>query len=135
MRLGQLAGNFGGIGNFREQAIKRFGHQRLGAAALDRAGQFQAQMPFGIEPQGHPRPRRAVARVVVFRRDYAVYRRTMSRSAFALVADLAAGRSVGPAVGAALRRREAPDSESLARWFRQWAAEGLFARVVVDASS
>ncbi len=83
----------------------------------------------------HPRPRRAAARVVVFRRDYAVYRREMGRSAFALVADLAAGRSIGQAVGAALRRREAPDSESLARWFRQWAAEGLFSRVVVGAQA
>jgi hypothetical protein len=84
------------------------------------------------EAHRHPRPRRRAGHVVVFRQRYAVYRREVGRAAFALLSDLAAGRTVGRAVGTALLRREAPDSADLARWFRQWAADGLFTRVVAD---
>jgi hypothetical protein len=84
----------------------------------------------GDEEHRHPRPRRRAGHVVVFRREYAVYRREVGRAAFALLADLSAGRPVGRAVALALRRREAPDSATLARWFRQWAADGLFTRVL-----
>lgn len=85
------------------------------------------------ETHRHPRPLRRAGFVVVYRRDYAVYRREVARAAFGLLADLARGRRIGRAVGAALRRRDAPDSASLARWFRQWAADGLFTRIVLDA--
>jgi hypothetical protein len=81
------------------------------------------------ESHRHPRPRRGSAHVVVFRREHAVYRRETSRAAFALLGDLAAGRTVGDAVARALRRRGAPDADVLARWFEQWAADGLFASV------
>ena len=39
------------IGEFRNQVIERLGHQRLGAAALDGAGEAQFEVAFGIEPQ------------------------------------------------------------------------------------
>jgi hypothetical protein len=74
----------------------------------------------------HPKPRRRDAWVVVFRQSYAVYRRELSRPAFHLLSDLAAGRPVGEALAAALRRRAAPDPQTLNRWFRDWAADGLF---------
>jgi hypothetical protein len=86
------------------------------------------------ERHEHPRPRRCATRVAVFRRDYAVYRRELSLPAFRLLSDLAAGRTVGEALAAALGRRGAPGPEALARWFRQWAADGLFARVEVAPS-
>jgi hypothetical protein len=79
----------------------------------------------------HPKPRRRGARVAVFRQNYAVYRRELSLSAFRLLSDLASGLTVGDALAAALRRRGAPGPEALTRWFRDWAADGLFARVEV----
>jgi len=81
------------------------------------------------EAHRHPRPRRNAGFVVVFRQELAVYRREAGRAAFSLLSDLAAGRRVGDAVARSLRRRGAPDSASLARWFRQWAADGAFTRI------
>jgi hypothetical protein len=66
---------------------------------------------------------------VVFRREYSVYRREVTRAAFRLLSALVAGDTVGRAVAAALRRKDAPDPETLGRWFGQWAADGLFARI------
>ena len=77
----------------------------------------------------HPKPRRRDAWVAVFRQSYAVYRRELSRSAFRLLNDLASGLPVGKALAAALARRGAPGPEALTRWFRDWAADGLFARI------
>jgi hypothetical protein len=77
----------------------------------------------------HPHPRRRKARVAVFRLEYAVYRRELSVPAFRLLSDLASGLPVGPAVAAAMERRAAPDPDTLGRWFRGWAADGLFTRV------
>ncbi len=77
----------------------------------------------------HPRPRRRASRIVIFRRDYAVYRRELSPSGYRLLADLVAGLRVGEALSAALRRRGAPGPEALTRWFRDWAADGVFTRI------
>ena len=74
----------------------------------------------------HPRPRRKAGWVVVFRRNYSVYRRELSRAAFRLLTDLAAGQPLGQALAAAGRRRGAPEAETLFAWFREWAADGLF---------
>jgi hypothetical protein len=83
------------------------------------------------ERHQHPSPARADEYVVVYRRDYAVYRQDLSRAAHHLLADLAAGQTVGAAVAAALRRRgrARPQEDDLFRWFRQWAGAGLFTRV------
>lgn len=81
------------------------------------------------EGHDHPRPRRRSASVVVFRRRYAVYRRELSPPAFRLLSELAAGRPVGEALAAALRRRAAPDAATLRQWFRGFAADGLFTRI------
>jgi hypothetical protein len=77
----------------------------------------------------HPRPRRRQTWVAVFRQSYAVYRRELSRPAYRLLSDLASGTTVGDALAAALARRGAPGPEALTRWFRQWAADGLFTRI------
>jgi hypothetical protein len=81
------------------------------------------------EAHDHPRPRRRSSRVVVFRERYAVFRRELPPPAFRLLADLVAGRPVGRALKAALRRRGAPAPETLQRWFRSWAEDGLFSRI------
>ena len=71
---------------------------------------------------------------MVFRQSYAVYRREVSHPAFRLVSDLAAGQTVGRAIAAALRRREAPGAETLWAWFRQWAADGLFTAIARECA-
>ena len=77
----------------------------------------------------HPRPRRRTSWVAVFRQNYVVCRRELSRPAFQLLSDLAAGVCVGAALASALRRRSAPAPETLQRWFQDWAADGLFTRI------
>lgn len=82
----------------------------------------------------HPPLRRQDGWVAVYRRQYAVYRHDLSRPAHDLLADLVGGRTLGEAVAAALARRSRPRprSEDLFRWFRQWAAAGMFAEVRVS---
>lgn len=78
----------------------------------------------------HPRARLKDERVAVYRRDYGVYRLDLTRAAHDLLADLAAGKPLGEAVGAALRRGRRPPSETeLFRWFREWVSGGVFATV------
>jgi hypothetical protein len=77
----------------------------------------------------HPTPSREPTRLVVYRRNYAVLRRTLDAAAFALLRDLVAGRPVGRALERALRRRGAArlaGAEAAFRLFRDWAAMGLF---------
>jgi hypothetical protein len=81
------------------------------------------------EDHDHPKPRRRDAWVAVFRQSYAVYRRELSHPAFRLLQDLAAGRRIGEALSAALRRRGSPGPEALTRWFQEWASDGLFTRL------
>ena len=78
------------------------------------------------ERHAHPRPRRGAAYVVVFRREYAVYHSRVSRPAFRLLSDLAAGDRVGRAIARALESVDAPEPEVLGEWFRRWAADGVF---------
>lgn len=82
----------------------------------------------------HPKPRRRASAVVVFRQRYAVYRRELALSAFRLLQDLVAGRRVGEAIAAALERRGAPRPEAITRWFRDWAADGLFSGIELEAA-
>jgi len=80
-----------------------------------------------------PPVRRRRSRVVVYRRNYAVFRREQTAAAFALLADLASGLSVGRALGRALERRSARlDADEAFRLFRDWAAMGLFRAVEME---
>jgi hypothetical protein len=83
----------------------------------------------GRRSHRHPAPRRQDGWLAVFRRDYNVSRRELSRPAYDLLSDLARGRALGEAVTAATRRRgRARAGETqLYRWFRQWMASGMFA--------
>jgi hypothetical protein len=80
----------------------------------------------------HPATRRNDEWVAVYRRQYAVYRHDLSRPAHDLLSDLVGGRTLGEAVAAALARRfrPRPGADELFRWFRRWAAAGMFAEVV-----
>ena len=71
--------------------------------------------------------------VAVYRRAYGVFRLDLSRPAHALLEALAAGATVGEAVG----RAEANGggrvvADDFFRWFREWVAEGIFRAVDVE---
>jgi hypothetical protein len=85
----------------------------------------------------HPALRREDTWVAVYRRDYTVWRQELSRPAHRLLSELAAGRTVGEAVGSARRLRgpDRPSAHDLARFFRQWTAGGLFSRLAWNDSS
>lgn len=84
------------------------------------------------ESHRHPRPVRKPGFVAVYRRNYAVYRQDLSKPAFALLRDLAAGKKLALAIRAALRRGGRPPGEDqLFRWFREWVAAGMFTGVAL----
>lgn len=86
----------------------------------------------GDESHDHPRPRRHPEWVAVCRRDYAVYRVPLKRSAHRLLSALAEGRPVEEAVGECLRRsRPQPTGDQIFTWFRKWAQSGVFQAVEV----
>lgn len=86
------------------------------------------------DDHNHPRPRLKANWVAIYRCNYSVYRLALSRAAHDLLTDLAAGRALGEAVSAALRRggRRAPGEGELNLWFRKWVAEGLFQSVTTN---
>ncbi len=80
-----------------------------------------------------PPARRRRSRVVVYRRDYAVFRREQPAAAFALLEDLVKGLTVGRALARALGRRGARlGADEAFDLFRSWAAMGLFQAVEVE---
>lgn len=83
------------------------------------------------EQHRHPPARRRDTYVAVYRREYSVYRHDLPRVAHDLLADLARGTPLGRAVAASLKRggRRRPHPDDLFRWFRQWVAGGVFAKV------
>lgn len=83
------------------------------------------------EKHNHPKPRRETSYVLVFRRNYSIYRLGVPPAAFALLEDIVAGRTLGESVRRSLARRGVRQAsvEDFARWFQQWTAEGVFAGV------
>jgi hypothetical protein len=88
------------------------------------------------EGKRRPPVRRRRSRVVVYRRNDAVFRREHAAGAFALLEDLVGGLTVGRALARALERHRArlgPDGAF--RLFRDWAAMGLFRAVSLGGTS
>jgi hypothetical protein len=83
-----------------------------------------------VRGKGKPRvPRPRTTFVIVFRRDFTVFRRDQEPEQFRLLQALAAGRTLAQAVRASVgRRRGSADelAERLGGWFRQWAADRVF---------
>jgi hypothetical protein len=76
-----------------------------------------------------PRPRKTF--VIVFRRDFTVFRREQQPEQLRLLQALAAGRTLAQAVrGSVARRRGSADelAATLGAWFRQWAADRVFCK-------
>jgi hypothetical protein len=82
------------------------------------------------EDHDHPLPRRRPSWVAVCRRDFSVYRVSLTRPAFRLLSALAEGRTVGEALEECLRRsRPRPSGEEVFAWFRGWARAAVFQAV------
>src|SRR5262245_61066528 len=79
----------------------------------------------------HPKPRLKDEWVAVYRRDYAVFRLELRRSAYDLLTNLVRGTALGPAIADAVGKggKRAPSETELFRWFREWVSGGLFANV------
>jgi Putative DNA-binding domain len=79
----------------------------------------------------HPKARLKDEWVAVYRRDYGVFRLSLSRTAHDLLADLVAGIPLGEAIAGALRAggKRAPTETELFRWFREWVSGGIFRAV------
>ncbi|MCE9584427.1 MAG: DNA-binding domain-containing protein, partial [Planctomycetes bacterium] len=77
-------------------------------------------------------PRRAKEWLVVYRKNWTVWRAPLSRIRFVLLSCLQAGRTLTQAFEAcaALKGFDAEEfTEALGGWFRQWAADGLIVGV------
>jgi hypothetical protein len=85
-----------------------------------------------VRAKGRPRiPRPKASCVIVFRREFQVFRRGQDPAQFRLLKALAAGKSLGQAVRVAVRAQKgSADSlaATLGAWFREWSANRLFCR-------
>jgi hypothetical protein len=79
--------------------------------------------------EDHPEIRRRDTWVVVWRKNYEVWRLDLDRPAFELLSALARGKPFGRAVAASARRLQGKAGDRLFRWLRDWVAEGMFQRV------
>ena len=81
----------------------------------------------------HPKPRQKSEWIAIYRKDFAVWRLSLSREAYDLLADLAGGALLGEALETALRRgRRSLTAEALSGWFREWVSGGVFASVELE---
>jgi hypothetical protein len=79
------------------------------------------------EGTAHPSLRRKNNWVVVFRRNYTLWRLDLTRQAHDLLQSLVAGKPLGQALSTSLARNRHSISEvQLFSWFREWVADGLF---------
>jgi hypothetical protein len=83
------------------------------------------------ENHDHPKARLKDSWIAVYRRDFTVYRLDLSRAAYDLLGDLAAGTPLGEAITKAVKTggRRAPSEHELFRWFRQWVSVSVFQSV------
>ncbi len=74
-----------------------------------------------------PKTRRKSNWVVVFRRNYSLWRLDLTRQAHDLLQSLVSGKPLGGALSTSLARNRRSVSEvQLFSWFREWVADGLF---------
>jgi hypothetical protein len=81
-------------------------------------------------------PAPAASWLAVTRRDYIVRRHDLSERQYVLLSALQAGQPIGEAIDAVVQQFPgialAVFAGELGEWFRRWAAEGLFERVLLD---
>jgi hypothetical protein len=78
------------------------------------------------ENHDHPDTGRKATWLVVWRKDYEVWRLNLSRDAYEFLRALVSGRPFGKAVAATARRLQGSAGDQLFRWLRDWVAEGMF---------
>jgi hypothetical protein len=81
------------------------------------------------EDHDHPRARLRGEWLAIYRRDFVVWRQSLSREAHDLLGDLANGTPLGSALEAAMKRSPKLSAEALSGWFRDWVSGGMFAHV------
>jgi hypothetical protein len=89
----------------------------------------------GGDGSAEPQRGRRSGGVAVYRRAYGVFRLDLRPPAHALLEALAAGATIGEAVGRVLAQggRARVAADDLFRWFRAWVAEGIFRAVTVES--
>jgi hypothetical protein len=77
-----------------------------------------------------PRARRRASFMVVYRRDYSVFRLDLGRSEYELLNTITAGVPLGEALAAGVRElRQSRREKAVFRAFRTWVAEGMFSAI------
>ncbi len=78
------------------------------------------------EHHDHPDIGRKSTFVVVWRKNYEVWRLNLNKDAYEFLRALANGRPFGKAVAATARKLQGSAGDHLFRWLRDWVAEGMF---------
>ena len=78
------------------------------------------------ENHDHPDMGRKSTWVVVWRKNYEVWRLNLGKDAYEFLRALASGRPFGKAVAATARKLQGSAGDQLFRWLRDWVAEGMF---------
>ena len=99
---------------------------RLGAFGHPVNAYFQSVKD---ENHDHPPTARKKTWVVVYRKNYEVWRLDLGQPAYGFLSSLVRGRPFGKAVADAARGAQGSPGTSLFGWLRDWVAEGLFTRV------
>ena len=99
---------------------------RLGAFSHPVNAYFQSVKD---EKHDHPDIVRKRTWVVVYRKNYEVWRLDLSESAHEFLSALVRGRPFGKAVADAARGAQGSPGTQLFGWLRDWVAEGLFTRI------
>ena len=95
----------------------------LGHPVLEHLEAYKRDLP-------SPAPRRKPSRLLVWRRDYTVYRRELGKTEHDLLKAIATGTPLGEAVAAASTRLKGPGAPAkIQAWFRAFVADGLFTAV------
>jgi hypothetical protein len=78
------------------------------------------------EHHDHPDIGRKPTWVVVWRKNYEVWRLNLGKDGYEFLRALADGRPFGKAVAATARKLQGSAGDQLFRWLRDWVAEGMF---------
>jgi hypothetical protein len=82
----------------------------------------------------HPASGRSASWIVVFRKDYQVFRLDLDEVQYRFLSELVNGRPFGKAVARACSGGGgAPSGERISRWLRDWVAEGMFSGLTLPS--
>ncbi len=101
---------------------------RLGAFRHPVNAYFQS---FKDDDHDHPSISRKATWVVVWRRNYEVWRRDLDKPAYRFLSALVRGRPFGKAVAETARAMQGSAGEPLFRWLRDWVSDGFFSGVAL----